>query len=675
MLSNNYSYYNMAPSTTTTIIASAVLASAAVSLSLYGFSPLLLKTQVTRDRDREREREREREMKGTKGAKFTDDALSHPHQKQQHRDPLQSIQTSSSSSPLFLTTCSSSSCTPSASSSSSSSCTSSTSPSSSTTTSTTSLPDLPTLLISPSSTSSPSLAGTTDLHTELARLSTALSHCRAANRRLEAQLRLAQKKRTLLVESVRGLKKEVWREREARFVVEKCLMEKVRKMEMEIDFKDNELFELREKQRDAENLKSGLSDYDSLGGFDPTCLNGGFTRFASIDKVDPEDEEEEEEEGYGSEESYDSTNPSTSLHILTSFLTQSYVSSVSVSSIIVDLDDLALKHNFSHEQCLESILLSLFKYFEAKGNLGLSVHVQQCFDKYTKLLSTYIDTPHHQHHLLTTLEKLCVSNPTYTPLHFQVLKTLYKLELVDPPAVIEWHNSPAYIPTTTTCTLTDSTTSDSHESTSTAECEAKEKDESGVMGVSGVCGERLREDAKSFVQWLEAEEERANSEASDSEMSVASEDESDSEVDEEEEEEDEEDDDDDGELDAEDEDVEVNEDEDEDGEVEEGGHDDEMERASNGSDGMRKRVTFVFEDEEDKSEDGEAENEQDGEEEQDEEDNGDEDEETDDAEVATVSTSTQSVQSAKTATVSGGSVSASSASATSTKHSTTAFTT
>ena len=59
---------------------------------------------------------------------------------------------------------------------------------------------------------------------------------RSHMKRLDVQVRFLLRKREALLESIKGLKREVIFEREARFVVEKCFAERLRKMELEVSW-------------------------------------------------------------------------------------------------------------------------------------------------------------------------------------------------------------------------------------------------------------------------------------------------------------------------------------------------------------------------------------------------------------------------------------------------------
>ncbi|KAL2911558.1 hypothetical protein HK105_208957 [Polyrhizophydium stewartii] len=88
-------------------------------------------------------------------------------------------------------------------------------------------------------------------------------------RRALLVVRLLSRKRDALAEAVRGLKKEVLLERDARFVVEKCLNERLCKMELELEFRDNEIVRLHDRQRRFDALDIDLDRPDDDGCLPP----------------------------------------------------------------------------------------------------------------------------------------------------------------------------------------------------------------------------------------------------------------------------------------------------------------------------------------------------------------------------------------------------------------------
>ncbi|KAJ3121675.1 hypothetical protein HK101_006707, partial [Irineochytrium annulatum] len=126
---------------------------------------------------------------------------------------------------------------------------------------------------------------------------------RAANRKLEAQVRMLNRKRDTLTESVRGLKKDVKSERDARFVVERCLADRLQKMELDLDFKENEILELRDKERELtdELERRMFDDNDSRRSITSPPLTPATVEQrppigASIEEDADEEEDEEDDD-------------------------------------------------------------------------------------------------------------------------------------------------------------------------------------------------------------------------------------------------------------------------------------------------------------------------------------------------------------------------------------------
>ncbi|KAJ3102355.1 hypothetical protein HDU97_000636 [Phlyctochytrium planicorne] len=283
---------------------------------------------------------------------------------------------------------------------------------------------------------------------EVARLKHNLLAGKSQNKKLEAQNRLLNRKKDALAESLRGLKKDVRSERDARFVVERYLQEKMKKMELDLEFKENEIFELRDRERelmdeiecktyfdngkDRQSPQSntikpivGRSPFDSDGFENLTQAKG---KEDDEDEVDAEDEEDsirfeetssstsptpplatpkrtsiEAEEGYGSEESSDAFPHSATLCRGISFsmpssenflpiarekILQELVSDASPSTILVDLDDLAASHGVSNKEVLTAVLEALVRFIEIRS-FGLGQKQLKIGDAVDRILSKY----------------------------------------------------------------------------------------------------------------------------------------------------------------------------------------------------------------------------------------------------------------------------------------------
>lgn len=207
-------------------------------------------------------------------------------------------------------------------------------------------------------------------------------------KRLEAQLRQLMKKKDSLVESVKVLKKDLWSEKQARFVTENTLMERVKTLEMELEFKETEFEEYKQKtdqergerehaidDEDDEWLYQGINDLD--GGI-------GDERVSSP-SIDVE-----------------------SIISASTFQTESrkhvyhhFVCNVSAASVIVDLDDLMIKYGASMDDCVLVTFECLLDFVEKRGAQGVSVQQVslflgtlkhfKAFSKYSRVILHFLE--------------------------------------------------------------------------------------------------------------------------------------------------------------------------------------------------------------------------------------------------------------------------------------------
>ncbi|KAJ3299548.1 hypothetical protein HK104_008434 [Borealophlyctis nickersoniae] len=301
-----------------------------------------------------------------------------------------------------------------------------------------------------------------EMKAEKAHLEHQLAISRSHAKKLEGQVRLLTRKRDALQECVQVLKKDVWREREARFVVEKLMGERVKKMEMEIDFKDNELLDLRRNENTASYSISSNplrpDDDDDLflmANLPPIVGRGELSISGDADDDEDDDEDgaaddersespvsplprHEDEEGYGSEGSVDGHSPSPFQLEGVNRLYQEVVSDVSPSTMAVDLDVLAERFGAGYQECVAVVMEAILKFLEVKGKIGSGDEVVKAFTRYNKLISRFIEEDGGQLSLLKQLELFCSKTASRTQHHIRVLMSLYKVDLVEPATIIEW---------------------------------------------------------------------------------------------------------------------------------------------------------------------------------------------------------------------------------------------
>ncbi|KAJ3215784.1 hypothetical protein HDU67_010354 [Dinochytrium kinnereticum] len=346
---------------------------------------------------------------------------------------------------------------------------------------------------------------------EIARLKQHFHVSRFQNKKLEAQVRLLNRKRDALTESVRGLKNDVRSERDARFVMERCLNDRMKKMEFDLDFKENEIIQLRDRERQLEeDLENKFfDDGPTQSHRKEISTSSRFISFSAEPKLsralsdvsfrrpcedvtsESDDEEEEDasesdkesktpgrepEEGYGSEESASSDNkeertlcaspfhsrrcsedvsgcndsvPGTPMDtgffaIAKDKIFQELVSDASLSTILVDLDEIVASHSASNKDCLNVVVESLIRFTEIRafcsGNKNVKVvdAVEKVLSKYWKLLSASVDSEDDESYLLSALESACTLPRTRIPLHRFVIMNLYRQDLFQPNSLISW---------------------------------------------------------------------------------------------------------------------------------------------------------------------------------------------------------------------------------------------
>ncbi|KAJ3289353.1 hypothetical protein HK104_007521 [Borealophlyctis nickersoniae] len=261
-----------------------------------------------------------------------------------------------------------------------------------------------------------------------------LSISRAHIKKLESQVRILTRKKEALHECVEVLKKDVWREREGRAMVEKHFGERIKKMELELDFKENEIEDLRRERSSSKSYSSSSnpllhcsSDSDD-DMFSPSNLPPIIGRGeAAPEDDDDEDEDEADEDDRNSDSdapdvpsSTSTTTPKTS-HVSTPFhvegvnrLYQELVSDVTPSTMAVDLDVLAGRFGAGSCECLVVVVEAVLKFLEVKGLLGSGEEV---------------------------VKRFCTTSPTRIPHHTRILMSLYKLDLVEPPYFLQWYES------------------------------------------------------------------------------------------------------------------------------------------------------------------------------------------------------------------------------------------
>jgi len=100
-----------------------------------------------------------------------------------------------------------------------------------------------------------------------------LNACRIINRNVETSYKAMKQKRDILKETNKAIQNELQRERESRYVVEKCHNERIEKLEFEIDMKDQELMQYEDKERLLKKKIHKLQKKLKKASSSSTCLS------------------------------------------------------------------------------------------------------------------------------------------------------------------------------------------------------------------------------------------------------------------------------------------------------------------------------------------------------------------------------------------------------------------
>jgi len=118
-----------------------------------------------------------------------------------------------------------------------------------------------------------------------------LNAVRICYRNVESSYRAMKQKRDTLKDTIKALQNELQRERESRFVVEKCHNERIEKLEFEIDMKEQEIMNYEDKERllkkKIHKLKKKLKNNASSTSYSLTLPSFSLQNFNTFSFDDP----------------------------------------------------------------------------------------------------------------------------------------------------------------------------------------------------------------------------------------------------------------------------------------------------------------------------------------------------------------------------------------------------
>lgn len=100
-----------------------------------------------------------------------------------------------------------------------------------------------------------------------------LNAARICYRNIETSYRAMKQKRDILKDTIKALQNELQRERESRYVVEKCHNERIEKLEFEIDMKEQEIMKFEDKEKLLKKKIHKLQKKLKKSSSNSTCLS------------------------------------------------------------------------------------------------------------------------------------------------------------------------------------------------------------------------------------------------------------------------------------------------------------------------------------------------------------------------------------------------------------------
>ncbi|TPX47649.1 hypothetical protein SeLEV6574_g02537 [Synchytrium endobioticum] len=339
------------------------------------------------------------------------------------------------------------------------------------------------------STTSPVESATSHASTRRAR-----THSSSLAKRLQASVNHLNKRRDILTEQIASLRKAVAHERESRSLIERTCQEKVKRVELDLEFKDTEVLHLRDRIQELEDELDDMSFFHASARRAPLvqassmhCPAAGHraSRPTHGQEDDGESDDGDDGRGSGSEESAFSVEsapafcipahmqPPGHLHTLSAQIDtfrktaierifQSLVCNVAAVSIVEDVGDLANRMLLSAagsssssagtgmemnsadrmRECLGVVSRGVLVFLEKKD--FDDTILQQTLARYVRLFNAFTESDADQVYMLHSLERFGNPPPPVRAAHFaKLLMGMYRAEIIDPDAVVEWYDLPS----------------------------------------------------------------------------------------------------------------------------------------------------------------------------------------------------------------------------------------
>ncbi|KAJ3226759.1 hypothetical protein HK099_004177 [Clydaea vesicula] len=236
-------------------------------------------------------------------------------------------------------------------------------------------------------------------------------------------------------------------EKDTRFFVEQLLNEKIKKLELSLDFKDEEVETLKSELTDAKEDSSWETNNIPCNNiyqftFNEDELEQYLTKNSSLSNEYIEEETEnvnEIDSGCETIEEDESKIHENAVELVL----QQIISNSCAESVLQDLENYNFKYLFNFNVKLNKlnvIVEALFKYFNLKNILDSEKKILQVFEKYNSAISKYVLSEKDQLQYLRLIEKLSITHDTHHRHHLKILKVQYRLELIEFNSLSLWFN-------------------------------------------------------------------------------------------------------------------------------------------------------------------------------------------------------------------------------------------
>lgn len=240
-------------------------------------------------------------------------------------------------------------------------------------------------------------------------------------KRLNEKIHILKNKSIANQELVKGLQQEVQQQKQARFVLEKCYEGRLKEMDMEIGFKDQEILA----------LKDALLNTDF----------GIYTEVPPLPPIQPRDLpsipcKDYDDQGAVTGKKNGIVDCKSNL---TELVYQLLLTNAAPRTILVDLEQFKNSYDMNNDDALAAVTISMLKTCNTKRLWSKGHQLLPFFEQYLPIISRFLDTSSDQRILLECLHNYEPETNVFYLV--QVVMAWYELDLVSSECITNWHHS------------------------------------------------------------------------------------------------------------------------------------------------------------------------------------------------------------------------------------------